>query len=368
MTSPFFIPAIGPMGELIQSASAKIDLPPGLGATRANGLLVRGVVTAVHRYSVNPASPGPITSRRPDISYTAIYADVLINSTVRGMHFGYLPNCLVAQERSGLHDGDIWVPRVATIDITGAPIGGGANEPANLDGDFVLVGFMDDDLTHPVILRSIPHPNADKIVGALPAQIDKPGHRLHINETDVDDSPRYTRHRGVFHGVNSIGNYVIDTSRGSTGLYGANGTEPAPTLSGFSGNVSILLPHGSKLKVEVTSTPDDPITVPGDKLRFTLESPFGGSPKLKLDLQNGETLTLTGAEDVATLKLGIGDVHPAISEALSVLWADMVEYVENATVMTALGPSGPIVGNSGPAPTYPDSVIQSDRVSFPDNL
>jgi len=149
----------------------------------SSGLLLRGVVTATYVID-DPDHP---FADDPSKVPTAVYCDVL----TFGRRWYFIPKCLVAQERSGLHSGHVWKPRAATMTITSAPmdLNKGTN-PAILDGDHVLVGFLDDNFNQPLILRALPHPAAD--VGNEELEV---GHRLKL--VDGDGDPDFWKHNDV---------------------------------------------------------------------------------------------------------------------------------------------------------------------------
>ncbi len=84
--------------------------------TRARGLLLRGVVVATYVLDdgTHPQAQG--TNRGGPV---AAYCDVITYGSRAGSQTRLVKNCLVLQRRGGLHDGDIWIPKATTKDITG---------------------------------------------------------------------------------------------------------------------------------------------------------------------------------------------------------------------------------------------------------
>ena len=160
-------------GTVVQSA-----VPTGNRQVRAQGLQVRGVVVAVYVYD----SEGLIN--QPNVQPNAIYVDVLIY----GRHNTVIPRVLWTTERSGLHEGEICIPRAATIDTTGNELDLTRAKPQSLDGDHVIIGFLEDDLTQPYVVRAVQHPSSD--IG----NSEKPlGQRMRLLESD--GNPRLWKHR-----------------------------------------------------------------------------------------------------------------------------------------------------------------------------
>ena len=235
-------------GQVLQGALPKIRGPvrqPGLQMTQ--GELIRGVVTATYVYDEGEGIP----SRQGNDEQLAVYADVIAYTSIVGSRYNFFPRCLVSQERSGLHDGDIWIPRATTLDTSGGalniqnPI---ESDPMDWDGDHVLVGFMDGYYNLPVVLRSIPHPNADK---------GKPGNaalgtRLRIRQADGE--PRLIKHHGTVFGVDAAGNFTVDTRNANNGAYSPTGEEAAAPQDGSAGNVTIRAQPGASITAEGDET------------------------------------------------------------------------------------------------------------------
>lgn len=294
-------------GTRVQSS-----IPTGARAVRAQGLQVRGVVVAVYVYDSE-------SFLNQEVQPNDIYVDVL----VYGRHNTVIPRVLWTVERSGLHEGDICIPRAARLDVTGEDLNLKVAKPQTLDGDHVIVGFLEDDLAQPYVVRSIQHPSSDIGNSARPL-----GQRMRLLEGD--GNPRLWKHRGSAFGLDPDGNFIMDTRRAHSGEYEANGAEPTPTEDGSNGNTVIDLQEGSTLIIRI-----------GD----------------------GENLELTQKDGEATLKLGDGAVSFAIAENLQNYIDNQVKTVFDAhTHPYAFGPTGP---PSTPLPGY-DSSITSTKATLPD--
>lgn len=284
-----------------------------------NGLLLRGCVTATYLVDT-PARQGN-DSHWLGETPMACYCDVMCYSGIPGQRFIFLRKVLVSQERGGIHNGRVWKPRAATLDITGDYVADGGTSPANWDGDHVLVGFMDNKPNMPVILRGIPHPAQD--TGGI--EKDK-GHRLRLKVADGD--PDFCKHYGSFYGLDDNGDFIVDLTQAYQEDLAGTGDEPAPPGGGAVGNFLVKLPAASKLTVQID-----------------------GGASIVLDLKDGN----------AKLTLGDGAKHVAIVEALQTFWGNFKSIFDAHTHPTGVGPSGP---PAAPAPAW-DSTINSTKVAIP---
>jgi hypothetical protein len=235
---------------------------------------------------------------------------------------------LVKQERSGLHSGRIWKPRAAKLDVTGNPMNleQGTN-PGNIDGDHVLVGFMDDSFNLPVILGSIPHPSAD--VGN---EGKDPGHRLRITQSDGD--PDFWKHHGAFYGVDDAGDFIVDTTEAYSGEdFEDDGKEKAPKEDGSTGNYRVRLPKDARLVVEIE-----------------------GGASLDLEKKDADTV----------LTLGDGLKAAIIAQAWETFWdGPWKTYQTTHTHGSGVGPTSvPIQAATFPA--YATANATSTHLLFPD--
>lgn len=307
------------------------SLRPQVDSGKANGLQVSGVIIDVFGYEHKDRLG---TAR--SISSNAIYVSV----QCYGRYQCFLPRVLYTHDRSGVHEGDIQLPRGTTVSYTTLDTENA--DPMTLDGDHVIVSFLDDDLNRPYVLRTLPHPISD--TGNSGRSL---GHRIRIKE-DTDaaagsssrlKSPRYWKHRGSYFGVDEKGNYVIDLTRAHNGDYQvtSNGIEePTPPGGPDNGNYLIRLPANAKVT---------------------------------LSIDGGETLEVADKDGSATLHLGDHLKSVVIAEAMETWWNTVIKpYIDAHTHPYIFGQTGP--GGSGVAglsPTYDASTMTSDKMKLPDN-
>ena len=288
-------------GAILQSGVPKHRRQATAG--KANGLLLRGAVLVT--YVSDDAA-------HPEADYdaqVAVYCDCVVVANIPGARWTFLPRVLVSQDNGGLQEGRIWKPRASTLDVTeNAADANLATNPANLDGDHVLIGFLNDRLNEPIILRGLPHPAAD--VGQEDEIV---GHRMRLKI--ADGNPDFWKHRGAFYGVSDDGDFVVDLTQAYAGELDEKGTQPAPPADGTTGNYKVRLPDKSKLTVEIEGVAEVSVAV-GEHIE-TLYTASGSGVKAAHD----------------------GHMHP-----------------------TGTGPSG------GPTITFPawDPKIISDRSKIPD--
>ncbi|MBT8430092.1 MAG: hypothetical protein KJN79_09300 [Gammaproteobacteria bacterium] len=142
----------------------------------------------------------------------------------------------VLQRAHGLHDEDVYVPRGATQDISGSGSlvtlpsgeeGGGSPTAAeNLDGDHVMVGFLEGNPDAPVIFPyCLPHPSSSR--------------RL---TQDAGRVKRF-RHAGVSIEWGEDGNLTLDASGAAKESLGPKGAEQSN--SGTGGQITLRTSDGS---------------------------------------------------------------------------------------------------------------------------
>lgn len=232
------------------------------------GILLRGVVTATYLID----DPGHPLADSDIHSPTAVYCDVLAYGRVSGVKF--IPKALVSQDAGSMHRGRAWKPRAATRDILGNTLSDKTN-PWDMDGDHVLVGFMEGNFNQPVILRGIPHPRAD--VGQ---EDESAGHRIRLKVADGD--PDFWKHRGAFYGISDDGDFVVDLTQAYATELDDVGEQPTPPDDGTTGNYRINLPDNSKLTVAINGAAEVSVAV-GEHLA-TLYTTGGTGMKAAHDL------------------------------------------------------------------------------------
>lgn len=315
-------------GVLSQSAMPKY--PSVFGTFHPLGLLTRAVV--INTYVSDDKKPfrnDDVTAQSnrnpvgalPESHATdtaAIYCDVMAYSTMPSARAHFHESVMVSQERGGLHEGEVWIPRPTTMSILrDLRTDLQRVDPMELDGEHVLMGFLDSDAFAPIILRGIPHPHVD--VGAAPDSKD-------LRPKRADGGIRRLKHRGVVRDIDSDGNVTWDLTRAHNGQYDAQGREPRTPLdpanvsdtvvdaSGAQGNHRIIVRSGSNIDLSVVNA--------------------AGTQRTKISVVDG-TITIgttdgTGLCDIPTQRVQVGDgaAHP-------VIWGDKYNVV-HATLDSAL--------------------------------
>ena len=138
----------------------------------------------------------------------------------------------VLQNVHGLFDEDIYIPRPSTQDIEGGDwrgIGSSSGTPTaaeNLDGDHVLLGFLENDPAQPVILPyQLAHPNSRYAPQA------------------ADGRVRRFRFNGVVIAWDKDSNLTIDATEASNAALGDKGAEQS--ASGVGGKITLVTSDGS---------------------------------------------------------------------------------------------------------------------------
>lgn len=231
---------------------------PAKGRGRAaNGLMLRGVVTATYL----PDDPTEVTRAAvrgflPG-SEKGILCDVLITDPAYRTLLRDVP-IMVAS--GGLNDHEVWLPRESTIDITpgilNVSLEGQLIPPSQthkMDGDHVVVAFLGNDLNQPIIVGQIPHPSTNR----RPSFLDQ--------ANPLFNGPFKWRRfiQGIDFGVNRSGNIFVDMSNASTGLTDPIGTEiPAPGPDPLGGNLTITCFTGTLPVDTKVSIVDSVLTAP----------------------------------------------------------------------------------------------------------
>lgn len=322
------------------------------------GLLMRGVVVATY-VTDDPQNPYNTAKTTP----YAVYCDVLTYGPAAGGTPTLVTKAIVSQERAGIQDGSIWRPRAATLDVSGQPLSLAHSNLMDLDGDHVLLGFIDGTYQTPVILRSLPHPQAD--VGQSQAE---PSHGQPMRLRQVDGAPDLGKHLGVVHGVDAQANFVVRTLYANDGSLTAKGAQPAPAQSPEMGNV-VLQMHAQAQRLSQwldMGTPASPAEVLRELLSLSqYQLQFARqSAHWAVGDAGGNTLEAQGSEQAATLKVGSGARHVALAEELRSLYAQLKTILDSHTHGSSLGPTISAAASGFVAPAW-DSRIVSTHVSVP---
>jgi hypothetical protein len=334
----------------------------------SQGLMLRGVVVATYVID-DPHYPVPEVADPAAANPVCVYCDVLCYTAMPGMRWVPILKAMVLQDKGSIHNGRVWKPKAATMDITGNKFNvDGATNPAHYDGDHVLVGFIDGNRNQPVILGGIPHPSHN--VGNLDRS---KGHRNRLKVADGD--PDFWKHHGTFFGVDTNGDWLVDTTFANDGTWDTEGNEPDPPTDG-KGAQKALLPLAAEHRIEFfdMADPDSPASKAFQSLKKA-------SYELSLDeakavlkvaaaalelLLDGATIKAEGKDATAKLTLGDGAKSALIAEAWSTFWDNSFKtWVTTHTHPTGVGPSG--APAEAPAfPAYSGSSATSSHVKFPD--
>lgn len=306
-------------------------VPSGLDARRRGearplaprSALARAIV--VNTYTTdNPVSdPNDPTSAPLSRSRTSVECDVvLVRSNVA------LSRVPVLQSQHGVNNASgLWVPRESTrvistgADVSFRPVGprGETNPPASdysdLDGDHVLVGFIENDHEHPVIVGALTHTRTKRLVIGAPDS---------IGWEEGDDSTRgkpyrneaYSVHYGTEHRVNARGDVLIDT----VGAYTDPATEDA---SGSVGQIRLRVKNSQRFTVEMDGTDVLEVWKDGGQVRIDLGE--GASERVVLGDSFRDFLNdfLTNIFDQHTHSSGTGTTGTPLPAFVSPIRQDM---------------------------------------------
>jgi len=260
----------------------------GSGPSRqANGLIVAGVVLKAFRPDDQP-------NRKvfSESSITGILCQVLVY-TARNR--AILDNVPVALHRLGTNDAHLWLPKAATMDVTGGELvldgdpdsGVRPTAPHNMDGDHVLVSFLANDLNQPVITGFLPHPQSFR----------RPSSNNALYQLE-----RWSR--GNHFAVTDAGDVVVDTTAASDGTQAADGSEQA---SAAAGNLTLTLKSTATVRIEIDGSntvieaDSGKVTIKADAVEFNDPAPGDGVCRIG-DATSGHThvVTVTGTADLVT--------------------------------------------------------------------
>ena len=329
-------------GAVLQ-AGIPFGPPQGMGG---NGMLVRGVVMATYVYD-DPNHP--FANAQP----AAIYCDVLVYTQLTGGRTYLLKNALVTTGFAGLQSGVITKPKASTQTISGAPLDPTQPiDPSQLDGDHVLVGFMDDRRFQPVILTGIPPPNQ-----GIGHDGDTVGQRMRL--VQIDGMVKLEKYMGVISGVTADG-FLIDASQSSDGSLDANGREIPSALGGkvvmrakLAGGVSTELMSPS------TSVPAVSQTLGTQGLKID----FGALPGAVSILgAQGPVLAIPAVPSpTAAVQIGAGTATVVSSSLLTTYLASLVNWLKTHT-HTSAAPGSPTSPPVIPPPVVPSVSNNSLKV------
>ena len=203
----------------------------------SGGLPVAGVLPPpipAPLYPPNTIDPvSGTTTLDPPRSIPGVVCDVLIRSAgYRGQMFRFVP---VAQAMGyGRNDAEPWIPEGCSAATNGgSPTITNPRRPdtaaraESLDGDFVVIAFLDGNANKPFILTGLTHPGRVEKPPVWAAAV--PG---------VSGTPKVKviRHRGVRIEIDANGNVTIDATGATSGVKTATGTE----VIGTGGQITII--------------------------------------------------------------------------------------------------------------------------------
>jgi len=265
-----FGPIAGPNGEILQGGVAPryADSAPSY---RPRGTLYRAIVirTFTTDDPVRTEDRKASTVRTVDVECDV----VLTKSHVR------LRRVPVLQRNHGLNDlHNVWIPRPCTrvintdgttdagrtlnlkgVSRRGTPIG---VPPAftDLDGDHVLVSFIDNDMESPVIVGALAHARTRRLVVAGDGwREDGSG----AARGEVGENEFYTRHRGTEVRINEQGDLLFDALGATT-----DEANQSPG-SGF-GQIRFRVKDSTRFTVEVDGTDVLEVWQDGAQVRIDL--------------------------------------------------------------------------------------------------
>lgn len=210
-------------GSILQSAIETRPINDYHSAGRANGWITRAVVLQTYFADEDAERTGAGNQR-------CILCDV----RTYGRYQRHLNRVPVLQRTHGLFDHDIYIPRPSRQDIekgtlrTGSAANSGiAPTGAHLmDGDHVLIGFLDNDVTQPVILPfAMAHPSSRYVPEA------------------ADARAKRIRYNGVLVEWDKDSNFKIDATEAASDVLGTNGAEES--VSGTGGQITLVTTDGS---------------------------------------------------------------------------------------------------------------------------
>lgn len=314
-----------------------------------NGLLLKAVVTATYVTDSEEHPKINDTINTPSV----VYCDVVVYSNMSYCRWFSLSKVLVSQKRGGIHNDDIWKPKAVSKNILGDFNSTKGSNPGSLDGDHVLIGFINNSFNEPIIIRGIPHPSRD-----IYNESNELGKRIKLKLVDGD--PDLVKHHGVFHGVTDSGDYVVNTVYANDGTTDDLGKEPLPSVTGETGNQIHSLPENSEYSIEFKNV-SDPIN-PVNVVTLVIKAVDNNIEVFK-DGENVITINDSGLSSI--LQLGNGVVSVAIATHLKTLYNNLYN-----AIFSHVHPVGsPNTGSpifSSPLPIW-DVSIESDRLTIPDN-
>lgn len=294
------------------------------------------------------------------------YADVLVWRDAPPQGPRAADRALVLMDM-GLHEGSALGLRGCSFRLSDgvAPDFNRVADLSDLDGDQVIVAFLDQSRVRPVILGRVSSVfpdagnirtiNEDVAAGLASSAEDhilnSPGHRLRLGPNDLRNA--LTKFNGAVTGIDGEGNLLIDLVRAHDGALLLDrdaqglgvGREPRPDGGGFSGNARIRIPQGSELVIEVINE-EDFARGPSDVI---------SSPRMRF------TLTTNG---LAISSNGDSTKHVTLVEPLRALYESLAASVEQIKSQLA-SHTHPIVPPGGASTQVPVTAPAIELIQIP---
>lgn len=167
----------------------------------------------------------------------------------------------VLQPSHGVSDANLWIPRETTTTVgsllplapnltrvsrRGTPVFPLPPNPDSLDGDQVLVQFVEGDVEKPIIVGAMSHASTRRkvIAGSGWSESD-----FGLTRGTAHRDERYIRYRGVEFRINDAGDVLIDTVGATTD----QATETPNPLSG--GNVRVRIKPTQRFTIQIEGLP-----------------------------------------------------------------------------------------------------------------
>lgn len=300
-----------PDGSVIQSAVYSGDRTH----EHPLGMMVRAVVLAT--YYADDAG-----WEERDWTRGGVVKGVCCDVRTYGRQTRVLTRVPVLQAQHGLHDHDWWVPRPSRQSVSGAGVAmagesgpGGVTATAahDLDGDHVLVAFLDGDWAQPVILPAgLGHPASNRRITADLGRV------------------REIRHQGVTIGIDRDGNVTVDATGAAKEDLGPGGAEVSAIGAG------------------------------GGTITLRTRTPAGEVSQIKLDAAGHATV------DAQSITIGGDGAQATEPFVLGTQWrqlmVDLLTALQALNVNTAVGPSTPPL-NAATFQALQQTVIASAQLS-----
>lgn len=224
--------------------------PANASVPLAGGPAVAGQLPPATYASLYPPN---LANGDPPRSIPGVVCDVLIRSAgYRGQMFRLVP---VAQGMGyGRNDAEPWIPEGCSScanggspTVTNPALPESAARAEDLDGDFVLVGFLDGNANKPIILSGLTHP----------LRVEKPPvWQTAVAGVSAVPKVKVIRHRGVRIEIDNHGNVLVDATGATSGVKNLDGTE----VAGLQGSITV---KALKQKVRVEGLTVEIAGVPG---------------------------------------------------------------------------------------------------------